>query len=70
MLDYPYFKDSYKIIAVDISEEQTLDANPRKNKQISFTARLDRPGNTRIYVILQEVTEIKLDFSKETVKVL
>ena len=28
LLDYPYFKDSYKIIAVDFSKEQALDADP------------------------------------------
>ena len=25
LLDYPYFKDSYKIIAVDLSKQQILD---------------------------------------------
>ena len=29
LLDYPYFKDSYKIIVVDLSKQQTLDADPR-----------------------------------------
>ena len=27
-LDYPYFKDSYKMIAVDLSKQQVLDTNP------------------------------------------
>ena len=29
LLDYLYFKDNYKIIAIDLSKEQTLDPNPR-----------------------------------------
>ena len=29
LLDYRYFKDSYKIIAVHLSKQQTLDADPR-----------------------------------------
>ena len=29
LLDYPYFKDSYKMIAVDLSKQQALDADPR-----------------------------------------
>ena len=29
LLDYPYFKDSYKIIAVDLSKHQILDSVPR-----------------------------------------
>ena len=39
-------------------------------KQQNFTANLDRAGNTRIYFILEEATETKLDFSQGTVKVL
>ena len=52
LLDYPYFKDSYKMIAVDQSKQQALDADPRAIQQINFTANLDRAGNTRIYFIL------------------
>ena len=48
LLDYPYFKDSYKMIAVDLSKQQALDADPRANQQINFTANLGRAGNTRI----------------------
>ena len=70
LLDYPYFKDSYKMIAVDLSKQQALDANPRANQQIIFTANLDRAGNTRIYFILEEAKETKLDFSQGTIKVL
>ena len=29
LLDYPYFKDSYKMIAADLSKQQALDADPR-----------------------------------------
>ena len=48
LLDYPYFKDSYKMIAIDFREQQASDADPRAIQQISFTANLDRAGNTRI----------------------
>ena len=70
MLDYPYFKDNYKIIAVDLSKQQALDTDPRAIQQINFTANLDRAGNTRVYFILEEVKETILDFSQGTVKVL
>ena len=29
LLDYPYFKDNYKMIAIDLSKQQALDADPR-----------------------------------------
>ena len=54
LLDYPYFKDSYKMIAIDLSKQQALDADPRAIQQINFTVNLDRAGNTRIYFILEE----------------
>ena len=58
------------MIAVDLSKQQALDGDPTTNQQINFTANLDREGNTRIYFILQEAEETKLDFSQGTVKVL
>ena len=70
LLDYPYFKDSYKMIPVDLSKKNELDVNPRATQQINFTENLDRIGNTRIYFILKEAKETKLDFSQRTVKVL
>ena len=70
LLDYPYFKDTYKMIIVDLSKQQALDADPRAIQQINFTANLDRAGNTRVYFILEEAKETILDFSQGTVKVL
>ena len=70
LLDYQYIKDYYKMIAVDLSKQQVLDADPKAIQQINFTANLDRAGNTRIYFILEEAKETILDFSQGTVKVL
>ena len=70
LLDYLYFKDSYKMIAVDLSKQQASDADPRATQQINSTANLDRAGNTRIYFILEEAKETILNFSQRTVKVL
>ena len=69
-LDYPYFANTYKMIAVDLSKQQALDADPRAIQQINFTANLDRAGNTRVYFIIEEAKETILDFSQGTVKVL
>ena len=70
LLDYTYFKDSYKMIAVNLSKQQVLDADRRANQQVNFTANVDSVGNTRIFFILEEAKETILDFSQETVKVL
>ena len=58
------------MIAVDLSKQQALDADPRANQQINFTVNLDRACSTRIYFILEEAKATKLDFSQGTVKVL
>ena len=70
LLNYPYYMDTYKMIAVDLSKQQALDADPRAIQQINFTANRDRAGNTRFYFILEEVRETILDFSQGTVKIL
>ena len=70
LLDYPYFMDTYKIIALDLSKQKALDADPRAIQQINFTANLHRAGNTRVYFILEEAKETILDFSQGIVKVL
>ena len=62
LLDYSYFADTYKMIAVDLSKQQALDADPRAIQQINFTSNLDRAGNTRVYFIFEEAKETILDF--------
>ena len=62
LLDYVYFKNYYKMITIDLSKQQVLDADPRAIQQINVTANLDRDGNTRIYFILEEAKETVLDF--------
>ena len=40
-LDYNYFDNYYKMIAIDLSKQQPLDADPKAIQQINFTANLD-----------------------------
>ena len=70
LLDYPYFKDMYKMIAVDLSKQKALDTDLRAIQQINCTVNLDETGNTRIYFILEEAKETILNFAQGTVRVL
>ena len=70
LLDYPYFKDHYKLIAIDLSKQQALNTDPRAIQQINFTANLDRNANTTMFFIIEEVKETVLNFLKGDVKVL
>ena len=68
--DYNYFKNYYEMIAIDLSKQQALDADPKTIQQINFTANLDRIGQTAMYVVIEEAKEIILDFSQGTEKLL
>ena len=58
------------MIAIYLSKQQALDADPKAIQQINFTGRLDRTGNTRTFFILEEAKQTLLDFSQRPVKVL
>ena len=70
LLDYLYFKNYYKLIEIDLSKQQKLDADPKAIQQINFTENLDRGGTTQKFFIIEDAKETVLDFSKGTVKVL
>ena len=65
LLDYVYFKNYYKMIAIDLSKQQALDADPKAIQHINFTGNLDRAGNTEMSLIIEEVKETILDFHKK-----
>ena len=68
LLGYTYSKKYYKMIAIDLSKQQVLHADPKAIQQLNFTANLNR-ANTRFYFILEEVKETIFEFSQGTVKV-
>ena len=70
LLNCSCFNKNYKMIAIDLSKQQALDADPRAIQQINFTANLDRDGNTTMFFIIEEAKETVLDFSQGTVKFL
>ena len=41
LLDYQYFKNHYQLIAVDLSKQKELDADPRATQQIEFYGMLN-----------------------------
>ena len=70
LLDYSYFKENYKMIAIDLSKQQALDADPRAIQQINFTANLDRDDGATIFFIIEQTKETVFEFLQATVKVL
>ena len=57
LLDCFYFKDHSKMIAIDLTKQEALDADSRAIQQINFTANLNRDGNTIMFFITEEAKE-------------
>ena len=70
LLDYSYFKENYKMIAIDLSKQQKLDVHPRAIQQINFTDNLERAEGPAMFFIIEQAKETIFEFSQETVKVL
>ena len=52
LLDYSYFKKCYKLIAIDLSKQQKLNAGPKAIQQINLTRNLHRAeGATMSFII-------------------
>ena len=71
-MDYVYFKENCRLIAVDLSKQKALDADPRVIEQMTFqgVAKGDAGTKIRLYTILELSKETMLEFSKGTAKVL
>ena len=68
LLHYNYLNNYYKMIAIGLSKQQALDADPKAIQQINFTGNLE---NTAVkFFINEESKETVLDFSQGTVKIL
>ena len=67
LTDYNYFDKHYKLVAVDLSKQKELDADPRAIPQIEFKYMLET--NSTMYWVLQKSKETILEFYKGTVKV-
>ena len=58
------------MIAIDLSKQQALEADPKAIQHINFTANVDRTGNKTMFFIIEVVKEMVLDYSQGTVKVM
>ena len=67
LLDFDYFEKHYKLVAVDLSQQKELDADPRATQQIEFKYMLST--NSTIYWVLEKSKETILEFYKGTVKI-
>ena len=67
LLDYDYFNKYYKMIAIDLSKQQAINADPKTIQQINFTRNLEEQST--IFFTIEEAKESVLHFSQGPVKV-
>ena len=64
LLDYEYFKEHYKLIAIDLSKQIELE-NPNLKQQINFIGRLEE-NNATMFFIIEKKEETTFDFSQNS----
>ena len=62
LLDYPNFKEKYKIIAIHLSKQQVRNTDSRAIQHISLITNLDWAGSTTKFFVIEEAKETILDF--------
>ena len=64
LLDYYYMKNHYRLIAVDLSRQKELDADPKSVQQVEFVGQLkklnadDNVKSMFIFTILEKIKEV------------
>ena len=57
LLHYMYFQSYYKIIAIHLSQQKAVVADPKTIQQINLTGNPDRVGNTTTLSNIEERKE-------------
>ena len=68
LLDYDYFEKYYKLIAIDLSNQQVLQENEDLIQQISFIGRLEQAAN--VFITIEKKENTILEFSQNFANVI
>ena len=66
LLDFPYFKENYKLIAVDLSKQTKL----KDPKQTSFIGKLDKNNGITMFFIFEKSEENTFNFLQNFVTII
>ena len=61
LLDFKYFKEHYKMIAIDFSKQIELE-NKDLKQQVNFIGRLKRTGGATMFFIIEKQEETVIEF--------
>ena len=66
LLDFAYFKENYRLIAIDLSKQTKL----KDPQQISFIGKLLATGGATMFFIIEKSEETTLNFSQNFVTII
>ena len=64
-LGYLYLKKYYELIAIDLSKQQKIDADPKAIQQTNFTGNLSRAEGATMFFIIEVGKETNFRFFKK-----
>ena len=68
LLNYEYFSEHYKLIAIDLSKRIELE-NPNLKQQINFIGKLEDDRETMFFII-EKSEETTLEYSQNSVRII
>ena len=75
LLVYEYIKNHYRLIAVDLSRQKDLDADPKAIRQTEFVGQLKKLNSANnnaesmfVLTISEKIKEARLKYSQESVQ--
>ena len=66
LLDFAYFKENYRLIAIDLSKQTKL----KDPQQINFIGKLDKTNAATMFFIIEKSKETTFNFSKNSVTII
>ena len=66
LLDFAYFKENYRLIAIDLSKQTKL----KDPQQINFIGKRDQTNGATVFFTIEKSKETTLNFSKNSVTII
>ena len=66
LLDFAYFKENYKLIAIDLSKQTKL----KDPQQINFIGKLDKDNGATMFFIIEKSEETTFNFSQNSATII
>ena len=66
LLDSAYFKENYKLLAIDLSKQTKL----KEPQQINFIGKLDKDNGATMFFIIEKSEETTFNFLQNSVKII